>query len=311
MAQAKGGMSDENAHNVVRSWFEAVGAEPVETAADLLVQGTRVRVVRGDVDIDEPGSYALHSEIASPDVEDAIPAFRLLALSVGASTAPPVDRGPVPPPGRRDYFYAIVRHTEFRHAPDLPPAKLEAWRDVVEQECSACWWRYRSIMCTHGYEIGDLRSFALAWACIFAHKGDPGVRGRAQNLSDSAKMLRRYLRQRFTYLIDRLARSLRDAAPAPHHAIQLHSEEGEIKDAYAEEEEQAAIKAMPRTRARALLAQRLAALPHDSLISALQAQIDSDNRDHATKHMARVLLRNHRAGCATCGATPEQAAATR
>lgn len=263
------------------------------------------------------GILVVSAEVAaSPNLEEALQAFHVVTEHMGAGRPMPVDRG-VPPTKAEIYgkeaFLMLARHREFRRAPDLVGRQAALYLPIAKRFARGFVASNRKLCAAHGYEAGDIETYAIMWAHIFAHQGEHDV-PEDQNV----RLLWRYLRQRGSRLHRHLVEKGRETfpdAPEAHMALT-----GEVLDATPVSDPwddvdtkvdtvltDVEVKpAEPASRTSFLdrLLKKLAKMPHDDMVAALKNASTSPDRDYITQQRALRLLRDHAKqckGCQSCG----------
>lgn len=285
------------AAKVLRSWARAVEI-PLEHP--LAVDGLRLAVLTAQDAVPDGVLCLAAAALASANLPLAVDCFHVLTTRVGRGRPMPVDRGVGPTRSEiygQDPFLTLARHREFRQAPDLPPKRLAFYGPLVKRWARGFASVNRRLCAAHGFEVEDLETFGMIWAHIFAHKGEiPGMD------EDNRKLFLAYLRQRGASLFRSLVHRGRDTYPdAPEAHMALTGEvldKTPVNDPWNQEISTGVV--MERPQAQALLDKRLAELPHDKMVKALQEASKNPNRDYITQQRAARMLKDHEKSCPSC-----------
>lgn len=308
---------NNRALQIAASWLAACGIPMVAAScseADFGIQrpdGTIQNVAFAE---SEPSLTGDHGIVKIPPQlllsyrrNESLPAFHVLTSAAGYGEPTPVERGAAPERAAiygQDLFLTVVRHREFRDAPDLSQTKMDYYRPVIERVCrtQASTGPYSSF----GYELDDLRTFALIWATIYEHRHTVPETNR--NGFDNYRLLSRYLSHRFMELKHALMTRtdrLGDEEQNCHDKIRWQDVALEREDALLEDE--AEVEAPVETKSQILARRKAAAtrlqaaleaLPHDKFIVQLSSQ--SKALDSSAKRHAQKMLKKHQQSCAIC-----------
>mgnify|MGYP003417572112 FL=1 len=287
------------APRVLRSWLRATGISFRPEGKDVSVDGVRITVVKPGEKAD--GISVLDSEIGSSNREIAIKAFHTITEKLGKGKPEPTYRGEPEKIYGNDIALSAMRHREFRHAPNLTKEQLKPYEKTIDRCCRRFASMNRSLLQKHMYDFDDLKTYALVWTHIFAHKCEP-VELKVNDGKDLSRLLSRHLNQKFIKLFSILNNKTDSTCPDTETAHVCLT--GEVLDQFSEAteetEEEVLQPKMTHEQIKENLAQRLGALEHSKMIAALQENSVNPNRDRATKLLAKRMLEKHRSECATC-----------
>jgi hypothetical protein len=132
--------------------------------------------------------------------------FHEITEKAGHGRPVPVERGPEPIGVVNDFFLVSIRHRDFRTVPNPPDEELRAHEKLITDICTKFHSRFQWLCSKKGYGVGDLKTFALAWATIFLGKYKRTRRSRVEN----EKLLRAHIEKRlWGEFAPRLQRDLR------------------------------------------------------------------------------------------------------
>jgi len=264
------------------------------------VDGVDVNIVK-DTDKAGSGISVLDSEIGSSNREVALRAFHTITEKLGKGKPEPTYRGE--PPAklyRNDIALSEMRHREFRHAPNLTKDQLKPFKETIERCCAGFMRRNSALLRKHAYDIDDIRTYALVWTHIFAHKSIP-VSPTINDGKDTERLLSSYLKQRFGQFYNTLKSKTDSTCPDTETAyVCLTGEVGEVLSTSDPQEEDSETKPMSKKKAKERLNSKLAAMDHQKLVDSLRENSVSPSRDFATRKLALRLLRQHTESCPSC-----------
>lgn len=271
---------------ILRSWLRAVDIVP--DLPDILVVDDQTVLQDGVLCI-PAGSL---NRIKDLDT------FHVVTEHIGKGRPIPVSRGE--PPSRaeiynQDFFLTVVRHRDFRNAPDLNKEKIKEYEPIVKRWASNFFYINRGLCAAHGYQKEDLLTFGWVWAHVFVHKGEGAFK------EENRVLLNTYLKQRGAELYKILGRQL--AAIIPEKRAAHFSLTGEVTEDLSFEEEPERLSPAyiaSKKEMRKTLKERLTQLPHAKMVSALISAVRSPERDYATQTIALNLLKEHAATCDEC-----------
>jgi hypothetical protein len=233
--------------------------------------------------------------------------FHEITEKAGHGRPVPVERGPEPIGVVNDFFLVSIRHRDFRTVPNPPDEELRAHEKLITDICTKFHSRFQWLCSKKGYGVGDLKTFALAWATIFLGKYRRTRRSRVEN----EKLLRAHIEKRlWGEFAPRLQRDLRiDHIDTETYQV---ATTGDVEGVREEAEERVAGRPIEldlsdddarRKSARSMLVSKLSALPHQSLISMLTEAAQNAALCPETRSEARRRLTLHRKKCADCSAS--------
>lgn len=309
------------ASSVIASWSKAVGIESgvsekkginltlkgkdgkpldvvISDGETPTIDGSRVIVVKTD-------------EVLSCDLSVALAAFHAITEAAGFGKPVPVNRGEEPK-GRRlnqtdDFDLIALRHKEFRAAPNLKAEDYKPFEMVIQSACRA-FYRKNYYACKEMMlEVDDLRTYALGWTTNYLHKYN--LLSGTQD--ENRKLLRTHLRQRFAEFAKNLHAKKADCIPTQetYHICTAGNVDGEVDDTVPMDDDYTKRHKVLDTRnaqarrvsARKLLADSLAALPHDEMVEKLSyVALNPSFQNLDAVDEAKYMLEEHRKTCPVC-----------
>lgn len=140
----------------------------------------------------------------------------------GSTTHLPSLRGEMP---ARKLHYAdnfelvAMRHREFRRSPNPSPVQLRRFQPLAARSAQRFLGLNRALCARHGYEHGDLLSYALVWTISFLGLYFKDARSELPN--ENEKLLCSYLKQRFAEFRSLLIKKGRSCFPDPEMIAEL------------------------------------------------------------------------------------------
>jgi hypothetical protein len=308
----------------------------------------KVVIVLADAAEPTPTSMeVLAAEITSPHRRTMIAAFHRVTNHAGYGNLTPIWRGtPTPiPAGRktnRPYGdnpdLVVFRHRLLRQVPNAPERVFKQFDSVVMTSCRFFYRKNERLCAILGYDLFDLKTYAQLWLNIFwstarviSPKGD-----------ENQRLLYDYLRQRFAEFYKQMKENrirsvasdrqtvkttfgyefVRDSdswdgdSPGAAKAVSVdqivvdEDDERELeryRDRHDVIREQNVKKR--KDRAASLLAENLARLPHEVMVTVLADAVTSPFLCPDTRREALVQLEQHRSNCTefSCTASPAPA----
>ena len=284
------------APRVLRSWLRATGISFKPEGKDVSVDGIKIGVVASGERFD--GISVLDSEIGSPNREVAIKAFHTVTEKLGKGKPEPTYRGEPEKIYGNDIALSAMRHREFRHAPDLTKEQLKPYEKTIDRCCRRFASMNRSLMQKHMYDIDDLKTYALVWTHIFAHKCEP-VELTMNDGKDISRLLSRHLNQKFIKLFSILNSKTDSTCPDTETVSSCLSFDSSDTD--IETDAPGPVnKKKHLDQVKELLAQKLSSLEHGRMLTVLEDSSVNSNRDRATRMLAKRILAKHKSECPTC-----------
>jgi hypothetical protein len=109
--------------------------------------------------------------LLSTDPDLSLPEFHTLTQPAGYGKPIPVSRQHNFPKGNaKDFFLTIIRHKEFRNAPDLDNDTIKKYHRIITNCAYAFKNRHYQILQDMGIEFKELYHWGLIWAHNFHHK---------------------------------------------------------------------------------------------------------------------------------------------
>lgn len=331
---------------VMKSWLSASNVPILPgSVGDFAIQksdGQKMEVVVAST-IQDPRPLTadalvtiLAPEVTHPNRTIALSAFHTVTEAGGYGKPTPVERGPEPEQRisyQEDFELVVMRHREFRNAPNPIPGELEKYERVV---MNVCWWLYRAnrpFFESMGYEAEDLKSYAQVFATNFLHKYK--IDESKVTNSDNERLMTNHLKQRLVELIAVAKKKSRNITIAPDvallgsinsdtHALSLEITKDEYRKAHTdfvyvtipqvadwvpvEDEDYKTRKTelnlksdlTRRNSAKKLLEARLSELPHNRMVETLIGVQKSSAFCPDTREEASKRLRKHLASCSEC-----------
>lgn len=291
-------MNTNQALSVLHSWLKAVGIQsaPVEKQPTMLSVGGILIHVAGEGFVATGADVTVNGlKLLSTDRNEALAEFHSLTELLGEGKPDPFVRESAE--GRsKDFDLTIMRHCEFRNAPNPSEADIKKYERVVDN-CVKRFYVSNKLICFYSLiEEEDLKTYAMVWLCNFIHKYQLLNAPDLENF----KLLNYHLQQRFTKLRADLWKRQGKVKPdieAASLALGMGTECPQPQD-----EEESDYIPMKRTEAIVKLTQKLADLPHDQMIMVLKEVAESEHYSHCedTKKMAAKLLKKHIENCQSC-----------
>jgi hypothetical protein len=114
---------------------------------------------------------------------------------------------------RNEFEQVVMRHHVFRDSVNPPNEVMQQYAKDLSNSVRIFWTRNKTLCMKFGYHREDLESFALVWATCFHSKGRLiPVEGQDVTL-DNMKLLRGYVKQRFSDMYRQLLRKTKSVAP--------------------------------------------------------------------------------------------------
>lgn len=121
-----------------------------------------------------------------------------------------------------NFELVAMRHRDFRRSPNPTPEKLRSFKPVAEKVAQRFLSLNRDLCLLHGYDHGDLMTYALVWTTNFL--GLYARDGHSRHSDENAKLLCVHLKQRFAELRTLMFKKGRNCFPdAEQLAINLPS----------------------------------------------------------------------------------------
>lgn len=304
----------DQAIQVALSWLEAcrIPAKKMGKTVIVIAKGGTPMTVLFSEPVNGSNAISVDSaDLASSNRQTAMATFWQITEATGHGTPKPVDRGA--DLEKRiygdDFFLSVVRHTEFRHAPNLSAEKMKKFEPIYSRSVRKFYQRNVQLCTVHGYQMSDLFTFALVWTHIFAHK-----HYREDDGANNERILAKYLKHRFAELWQHLVRQGRSQFPHPdtvhiallgqvidkNHSRERYSVDPRLKDEAPVSDKKDISAARKRRAATKVLRANLASLSHDEMLQVLLTAANSPFRDYATRKEARRLIIVHAKKCEDC-----------
>lgn len=308
----------ETAMAVTSSWLKAVRIENATSVerlnslmarhqngatVELFFQDEGESVPEGAIVVDVAG-------ITSMKKTTAFVAFHKVTEALGYGSPIPVSR-PEFDGGRasieEDPDLVVMRHAEYRLAPDLSPEDLAPYKKII-RNCTIGFYRRNTFLCdTMGHNIQSLELYATIWTCNYMHR-HKRVHPRE---NENEKLLMTHLRQRFAgaaQIFQRVKRSV-----VPHRELaniatynDVHPVVSRLNDEvdtdYVARHCQLNLKSdlTRRNSARALLKKLLSDMKHDDMVAILMEKVSDEEFCPDSRSYAARILRKHQTECACC-----------
>ena len=311
----------------LKTWLTAVGIGYEDSTQGLVVtskDGAKVPVavvLKGTQPA--PGAIRLLArDLSSRDLAKSLNVFLGLQEALGYTPPKmPVNRGPIPTHKASfldDFELVAMRHTDFRRSPNPSNEVLRSFKVVVDK---AVWKFYKKNIQTcadHGYEIEDLRSYAMIWTVNYL-----GVKqGEQLERDDNERHLFQYLSQRFIEFREQLNKKARNVLPMLDDAyIAMHGRpyeysnktgwfaaEAEVDNEWeiptTAEEGSESVTGAARERSKKAAAtelnEQLAAMPHERMVTVLSDAVANDRIHLDARRAASRKLQAHARKCLEC-----------
>jgi hypothetical protein len=312
----------------LKSWLSAVGIGFKDTTGGLVVtskDGASIPltvVVKGTQV--PPGSIPVQAkDFTSRNLTTSLEAFGGLQEALGYTPPKlPVDRGPAP--SRKAHFsddfdLVVMRHMDFRRSPNPTNAELKSFQSVIDK---AVWWFYKKNVTTcadMGLEVEDLKSYGMQWTCNYL-----GLYRSELGRAEDEKNLCQFLKQRFIEFREQLDRKARNVLPmlddayiAMHGRPYEYTNKGEWFSTDPEVDAPWEIPGTPeeahdetvtqrehsKKAAAQVLAERLASMPHDEMVTTLSDAVANDRIHLDARRAASKKLQMHAKKCTECSET--------
>ena len=295
----------------LKSWLTAVGISYEDSTSGLVVtkkDGAKVEV--------PVATYA--KDLSSRNITKSMEAFRGLQLALGYDPPKvPVDRGPLPKRKAHfsdDFDLVVLRHKDFRRSPNPTNAQLKEFSVVIDKAV----WKFikkNSQTCAdHGFEIEDLRQYALAWTVNYLGLYRDDSVDRAKN----EEYLFNYLSQRFMEFREQLDKKGRNVLPMLDDAfIAMHGRPYEYTNKAGwfaaddvdsdweipsadDGDETAVQRERSKKESVALLNEKLGEMPHDQMVEVLRGAVENDRIHLDARRAASRKLQLHARKCSQC-----------
>ncbi|CAB4127297.1 hypothetical protein UFOVP75_126 [uncultured Caudovirales phage] len=298
---------------VLRSWLRATNIPFQDSpSTDLAVQKADgswqdVTVALAGTER-QPRAYIVHAnDIAHKKNPIALMTFHALTNTLGHGKPLPVDRGPDIAQNAldHDFFLGAARHRDFRRSPNLPAAKYKEYKDVMDSACRSFLSKNPKLCAFHGYEIDDLRTYAMIWVHIFVHKYEV-IKPTQKDGTDNQRLCMKYLNNRFYQMFQMMERGKVLTAPPKEevsallYGQQMDDHMGELYVTPHEEDIEVHVSREDRSSTTENLRAKLSEMPHDQYVEHLTRIVAYPYQDVGTRRLANQRLKAHKADCPVC-----------
>lgn len=309
------GTNNSRAVQQLVSWFRAVDI-PVSDITDdsltiIATDGRNIDVITaqdtGTEALIDRNTAIIPATISGLRVSQVMRFFHSITRIAGYGEPVPVDRGtePVLKATHKDFDLTVIRHREFRRAPNPTPESLARCTKTINSAVRNFLRNNHKICAAHGHDIDDLLSYGHIWAVNFL-----GLHDLPSQYSNQQNILYSYIKQRLKHFLDMLHKKERGKVKAGEDPVAGVLDidtcsyilpeyvAPSLVDGYLDLIEEK----NRRLRAKAMLRKELKSMPHDQLVFTLtrisSAQFHDCSPD--TRQYAAQILAEHKSSCPVC-----------